>query len=31
MTSSDGELLDLLDKTEGNLKRIEILNKSFVC
>ena len=31
MTSSDDELLRLLDKTEGNLKRIEILNKRFVC
>jgi hypothetical protein len=31
MTSSDGELLALIDKTEENLKRIEIVNGRFVC
>ena len=32
MTSSDSKMvLDLLERTEANLKRIEIYNKRFVC
>lgn len=31
MTSSDEQLLALIDKTEENLKRIEIINGRFIC
>jgi len=31
MTSSDEEIIRLIDKTEENLKRIEIINGRFVC